>query len=264
MLQEIWQFFISFFIYPNLIGIGLALAFGAFWIVCYWSPLFKKPWLWGILVGSAIITVILISFIQIPLQFLSGEALVYIWGQDALIQWILLAGIPAIALSGLIQEGAKLIPVVLYWWRKGKNIDPKVGLVIGAVAGAGFGVFEAQWVHSGIFAYGWTWELVQTNGLMALAGFWERFFAVGFHTASCALVGYGLARGWGWQFYLIASFLHAFLNYSIILAQSEILTVVQQEIFIAVWATLVAGIALWLYWRPEKSQAISATHRRKE
>ena len=69
-------------------------------------------------------------------------------------RWLLLAGIPAILLSGLVQEGSKLVPVVVYWWRKGRNIDPKLGLAIGAVAGLGLGVFEAVWAHNHIFPRG--------------------------------------------------------------------------------------------------------------
>ena len=155
----------------------------------------------------------------------------------------------AILLSGLVQEGSKLVPVVVYWWRKGRNIDPKLGLAIGAVAGAGLSIFEAQWAHNQIFAAGWTWEAVQTGGLVALAGFWERFFAVAFHIAASALAGYGLAKGWGWQFYLLAAFLHAFLNYSVAFLRTGLITGIQLEIFAAVWAILVTGVALWLRWR---------------
>ena len=46
---------------------------------------------------------------------------------------ILLFGIPQILLSGLVQEGAKLVPVVLYWRREGRSLDPKLGLAVGAV-----------------------------------------------------------------------------------------------------------------------------------
>ena len=84
---------------------------------------------------------------------------------------------------------------------------------------------------------------------MTLAGFWERFFVVGYHTASCALMGYGLAKGWGWQFYLIASFLHALLNYSALLVQSGIFTLLGVELFITICSLAVTGGALWLRWR---------------
>ena len=166
-----------------------------------------------------------------------------------LICWLLLAGIPAVLLSGLVQEGSKLVPVVIYWWRKGRSIDPRLGLVIGAVAGLGLGVFEAVWAHNTVFALGWTWESVQTQGLIALTPFWERFFAVAFHIAASALAGYGLAKGWGWQFYLLAAFLHALLNYSVVLLQSGIFTIVNLEIYAAVFAVLVTAGVLWLRWR---------------
>ena len=257
MLEQIVGFFVSWFTNPSLLGIGLALLFGAIWLAPYWPPLFKKYWLWAVLVSSAILSLAAVSFIQIPLQSWAGQALNYFWSQEILMSWLLLAGIPAILLSGLVQEGSKLVPVVIYWWRKGRNIDPKLGLAIGAVAGAGLGVFEAMWVHNNIFAAGWSWEAVQTGGIMALAGFWERFFAVAFHIAASALAGYGLAKGWGWQFYLLAAFLHAFLNYSVVLLQSGLITIIQLEIFAAVWAVLVTAGALWLRWKKSAELAES-------
>jgi len=249
MTEYMVSFFVSFFQNPSAWGIGLAIAFGAIWLAGYRPPLFKKPWLWAVLVSSAILPLAAVSFIQIPLQIWAGQALGHFWSEEVLLSWILLAGIPQILLSGLVQEGAKLVPVVTYWWRSGKNIDPKLGLAIGAVAGAGFGIFEAQWAHNTIFASGWTWEAVQTVGVMALAGFWERFFTVAFHTAASALAGYGLAKGWGWQFYLIASCLHGLLNYSVALLQSGVFTAVHLEIYAAVVAMLVTAWALWLRWR---------------
>jgi len=249
------SFFVSGFVYPGilwnqvLLGIGLGIVFGAIWFAPYWTPILKKPWAWAVLAVGAFLSWAAVAFIQIPLQIWAGQALGHFWSQEVLISWLLLAGIPQILFSGLVQEGSKLVPVVVYWWRKGRNIDPKLGLVIGAVAGLGLGVFEAVWVHNTIFASGWSWEAVQTGGLMALAGFWERFFAVAFHIAVSALAGYGLARGWGWQFYLIAAFLHSFLNYSAVLFTSGLFTVVQLEIFVAVVAVLVTAGVLWLRWR---------------
>jgi len=255
MLEHMWGFFVSWFVYPNtlwnylLLGIGLALVFGAIWFVPYWTPILKKPWAWAVLAGSAILSLAAVTLIQIPLQIGVGQVLGHFWSEEVLMSWLALAGIPQILLSGLVQEGSKLVPVVTYWWRKGKNIDPKLGLVVGAVAGLGLGIFEAVWVHNNIFAAGWNWEAVQTGGLMALAGFWERFFTIGFHTAVSALAGYGLARGWGWQFYLLAALLHSFLNYSVVFLQTGLLTVGNIEIFVAVVASLLTAVVLWLRWR---------------
>jgi hypothetical protein len=255
MLNQLIAFLVSFFVNPSILGIGLAVVFGAVWLACFWPPLFRRPWLWAVLATSAIGTLLAIAFIQVPMQVLSQQILSRFWSQEILLRWLLLVGMPAIVVSGLAQEGSKLVPVVVCWWHRGKSIDPKMGLAIGAVAGAGFGVFEAQWVHSSIFASGWSWESVQTNGLVALAGFWERFFTVAFHTASTALAGYGLAKGWGWQSYLLVSFLHALLNYSVLFLQSGLLSLVQVEVFIAVGAMLVTGAALWLRWRKQAAVA---------
>jgi len=170
-------------------------------------------------------------------------------------RWLLLAGIPLMLLTGLVQEGSKLVPVVVYWRRSGRNIDPKLGLAIGAVAGAGFAIFEAQYFHNLIFASGWTWEWVQAYGFVALLPFWERFFTVAAHIAFSALAGYGLARGRGWQFYLIASGLHALLNYGAVLWQAGLLTDLHVEIYVAVIAVVVTAWALWLRWRKTAATA---------
>jgi len=130
MLEQIIGFFLSWFANPSALGIGLALIFGAVWLVGYWPPLFKKHWLWAVLFGSAILSLAAVSFIQIPLQVLTGQVLGYFWSQEVLLRWLLLAGIPQILLSGLVQEGSKLVPVIAWWWRKGRTIDPKLGLAI--------------------------------------------------------------------------------------------------------------------------------------
>ncbi len=259
MPEQAVQFFVSWFIYPKisltslLAGIGLAIVFGAIWFIPYWTPILKRPWAWAALIGSAILSLAAVSFVQIPLQYWSGMLLLHFWNNEVLMQWFLLSSLPTILLSGLVQEGSKLLPAVIYWWRSGRNIDPRMGLAIGAVAGLGFGVFEAVWVHNQTFTAGWNWQAVQAHGLMALAPFWERFFTVAFHTASAAIAGWGLAKGWGWQFYLLASFLHAFLNYSVILKSAGIMTIIQIEAFIAVWAVLIAAGALSLRWRKQEA-----------
>jgi RsiW-degrading membrane proteinase PrsW (M82 family) len=255
MLDTMIKFFVSGFYFPNITlpalfaGIGLGIIFGAIWLICYWPPLFKKYWLWLVMISSAILCWFAVAFIQIPLQLLVGQLLGQFWSEEIIVKWLLLAAIPQILLSGLVQEGAKLIPVVIWWRRNKTDFLPKMGLIVGAVAGAGFGIFEAVWAHNTVLASGWTWQAIQAQGLGALIPFWERFFAVPFHIASSALAGYGLARGWGWQFYLIASFLHALLNYSVVLLQSGMLTMVQLEIYGSVIAVVITGVALWLRWK---------------
>jgi len=233
---------------PSAWGIGLAVIFGAVWLASL-APLgWRGPWSWLILVVGALLFSPLLAWVQIPFQNLIGDWLVSFFGVETFETWLFLMAVPLILLSGLIQEGAKLVPVVVYWWRKGRNIDPKLGLSIGAMVGVGFGIFEAQFFHNGIFASGWSWGLVELYGVMALAGFWERFFTIAFHTAASALAGWGLAKGWGWQFYLLVSFFHFLLNYLIVFVQKGMLTSFQAEILIAIGAVAVFGVVLWLRW----------------
>ena len=121
MLEYMINFFISWFYYPNLlwfqlfIGIGLAIVFVAVWFTPYWTPILKKPWAWAVLTSSAILSLIAVTVIQIPLQILVGQALGYLLSQEVLIGWLLLTSIPQILISGLVQEGSELVPVVTYW-----------------------------------------------------------------------------------------------------------------------------------------------------
>jgi RsiW-degrading membrane proteinase PrsW (M82 family) len=239
MLSQMVGFFTSAFSFPGLswtlvlVALAIGIVFGAVWLIPYRPPLVKRPGLLVVGLVSAILTWTAIAFVQIPLQSWTGQALLRFWSQATLAKWLLLAGIPQILLSGLVQEAAKLVPVVWYWWRNNWSFTPKFGLIVGAVSGAGFGVFEAVWVHNTILASGWTWAAVETGGVLAAS----------------ALAGYGLAKRLGWQFYLIASVLHGLTNYGVILLQAGVLTSIQVEIYIAVLAVAITAVALWLRWR---------------
>jgi len=244
------QFFASFFQGLTLPGIGLALAMGVVWLVPFLPPLHRRLWLWWVLVVSALLTLVAVVCVQIPLQALTSNLLVAIWGQETLTAWLLLAGIPTVLFSGLVQEGAKMVPMVLYWLKRGRKLTPKEGLALGAVAGVAFGAFEAQWALNSIFNAGAPAD--------SWLGIWERISAVALHTGVSALVGYGLARGRGWQFWLLGSGLHGLTNYSVVLLQQGVLTVMGLEIYATVIAALVLGAALWLRWRPESGETEAA------
>jgi RsiW-degrading membrane proteinase PrsW (M82 family) len=261
MLDAMTGFFLSAFDFPGMhwtlviTAIVLGFVFGACWLTAYWPPLYKRPWLWLMAVVGAILTWTAIAFIQIPLQSLAGGVLLHFWDDQTLMKWLLLAGIPQILFSGLVQEGSKLVPIVFFWWRNNRNISPMLGLTAGAVVGAGFGVFEAIWINNTILASGWTWSVVVEHGFPALLGFWERFFSVGLHIAVSALAGYGLAKGMGWQFYLIASGLHAAANYSVVLLSAGIMDSLQLEIYVAVLTLAITAVALWLRWHKTRVTA---------
>jgi RsiW-degrading membrane proteinase PrsW (M82 family) len=201
------------------------------------------------MMNSAFLTWTAVCFLQSSLQSWTNQALVYFFGLETVMGWLLVASIPSILLSGIVQEGSKLVPVVMGWLRNNRNMNARTGLIIGAISGAGFGVFEAIWVLNTTFASGWTWAMVESQGLVALLPFVERFFAIAFHIGSCALAGYGLAKGWGWQFYLIAAFLHGLVNYSVVLFQTNVLTAIQMDIWITIIALVLTIVVLWLRWK---------------
>jgi RsiW-degrading membrane proteinase PrsW (M82 family) len=257
MFDESIALFQSFFVYPGvslnyiMVGILLAIAFGAIWLCLHWPPLYQQPWLWVVAVTSAFLTVVALAFIQNPIQTWLGQLIYNTWSQETLVNWLLVFGIPQMLVIGLVQEGAKMVPIMVWQARSGGKVTPRLGLAIGAIAGAGFGIFEAVWALNQIFGSGWTPALFHTNGLVAIAGFWERFFTVGFHIAVSALVGYGLAKGKGLRFYLIAAGLHAFLNYSVVVrqyiyAKNSFDALVEVEVFVAIVAVAVTAWALML------------------
>ena len=265
MLDQMLTLFRSAFYFRGLrwvfipVSIGVAVTFSGIWLLGYWPPLGKR-WLWAIALMSAVVTWSAIAFIQVPLQNWTGRGLLLIWDPPTLRHWILLSGIPQVFTSGLVQEGAKMAPLALYMLGK-RFTSPKEGLVAGAMAGAGFGVFEAIWVLNTIFASGWTWRAVTVSGFAGLLGFWERFFTVGFHIAASAIAGFGLARERGWQFYLIAATLHCGANYSVLLMRSGALNATQTELYIAAIAVAATVIALVLRWKKEPDHLVSQTSR---
>ena len=251
----LWQTMLSSFTrsfnYPGLsvtlclIGIGLGLAFGAVWLALYRPPLIRERWLWTVGAVSAFFTWAAIAFVQVPLQTWTGDLLRHFWAPLILNHWLLLSAIPVILLSGIVQEAAKLATVIGYRRWRGE-LSVRTIVLAGVVAGAGYGIFEAVWVHNTIFASGWTWALVGQQGYTALLGFWERFFSVGLHIGASTVAAYGLAKGMPWRFYLLAALLHAVSNYGIVFAQRQSLSATGVEIYVAAWAVVATVVALWL------------------
>jgi hypothetical protein len=163
----------DFFDSPSAWGIGLALLFGLVWLAPLAPYKLDRYYTWLIFLGGAVVFAPAVIYIQIPLQTLVSDWLATLTGLLNYLKYNLFATIPFVLLSGLVQEGARLVPVVIFWLTQGRRIDPKLGLTMGAMAGAGLGIFEAQWVLNSIFASGWSTELAETYGLLAYAGFWK-------------------------------------------------------------------------------------------
>jgi hypothetical protein len=248
MWGNTWQLFVSFYSNPSGWGIGIALALGVIWLGAFAMPVHKRHWLWAVLFGGAALFGPTVAFIQVPLQAGANQVLLHFWGQATLRQHLLLAGIPALLFTGLVQEGSKLVPALIYM-KHSQPLSNRDALIFGAAAGAGFGIFEAAWLLNTVFASGFTWARVPLYGWQALIPFWERFSAIAFHTGATALAIYGWNKGKGWQFYLLLALLHIILDYSAILLAAQVLTIVQIEIYASILAAAILIPALWLRWR---------------
>ena len=128
-------------------------------------------------------------------------------------------------------------------------------MAVGAVAGAGFGFFEATRLNIQTLGSGWTWQEYQTNGFSAVAGFWDAFFTIGVNIAVSALLSYGLVKGRGWQFFLIGVGFHLVYNYRRVLFNAGNLTIFQTEIYAAAFTlALTLIVLLWFARRSSESE----------
>ena len=116
MLNQMTSFFTSAFYFQGtnwkmvLLAIVLGLVFGSIWLTLYCPPLFKKAQLWVVAIVSAVLTWTAIAFVQGPLQSWYSQALNHFWDQTTIGQWMLLAGIPLVLLSGLVQDSIQTGP----------------------------------------------------------------------------------------------------------------------------------------------------------
>jgi hypothetical protein len=246
-----FEYFLSYFSNTNLLGVVLALLFGAIWLACFRPPLLQRLWLWEILAGSAIITLIAVSFIQIPIQNAIGKDINELMSAYNIMRVVLLNGISLAIVAGIVQEGAKLIPPVIYWLIQKRDVDTRLMIIIGAIAGAGFGMFEAQWINNMYFSAGWNWSMVQDEGLIVLLPFLLTLFTIAFHTGACALTSYGLTKRFGWLFYLVIAIVNAVTQYCNYLVGSGVISYLLAQICITVFAVLVIAVALWLRWKKQ-------------
>lgn len=236
--MRIVQLFTSFFENFNIISLVIAVLFGAIWTACFRPPLFRKFWLWAIFPFGAVITFFAVAVVQRPvliwIEHFMGPS-----GHGEHHDPALLGVLPVLLISALIQEGAKMVPAVTYWQMEKRKISPVLGLQIGAVAGAGFGILEAMWTYNALFASGWTFEIVQINGPTELFVFWESLFIVAMHVTAGALTGYGLAKGWGWLFYLLASLMHTGLYIITFLIHSHVISHIYGDLALTVYVEVI-------------------------
>ncbi|RJQ08079.1 MAG: hypothetical protein C4551_05935 [Bacillota bacterium] len=191
-----------------------------------------------------------IALVQVPLQ-----AAVTRWAMLNLATtspYVLYA--PAVLVSGLVQEPAKLVAALTGRRAAAARPDGPALLVFGAAAGAAFGGIEAAWILSeAIATAGSPGHVLQagvassTLALIAPAAV-ERVFAVLFHISSAALAAYGWGLGpvKGLAALGAMALVHAAVNYGAVAAAAGDLGVIAVEAYVAGWALALAGAVVVL------------------
>jgi hypothetical protein len=237
----------------------LAVLFMAPWLIALaWTRL-RSGWVWVAFVASAALFPVSIAWVQIPIQTAINQLLEHFFTIQQILSLLLLFGFPAVAVSGLVQEGVKLLVSAGALRMVTDRRRDLAGLAVGAASGAGFGAFEAFWVFNTTFGQGWSWATFQLLSWTALLPFIERAMTVPFHIGAAALAAYFLATGRWKTGYLVAAGAHTLVNYGVILLQAGVLNATTIEIWIGVITLIVIGLALWLRWRPAKPLTEPAT-----
>ncbi len=134
-------------------------------------------------------------------------------------------GMISALITGVVQEILKLFPLILAWFFR--KPDHRSMVAYGLFCGLGFGFLEAcsltgaAWQAGAIDLFSWS--------------VFERFFAMLFHAASGALLGYAMSsRLIGFSAMLVGAILyHSLINYSIIFYQKRFISVSLLESSIA-------------------------------
>ncbi|HHI03808.1 MAG TPA: hypothetical protein ENL22_09840 [candidate division Zixibacteria bacterium] len=98
---------------------------------------------------------------------------------------------------------------------------------IGLFCGLGFGIYEAGSL---------TGAALQSGAMPLFSwGMFERFFAILFHAATGALLGYSLVRGLKFVlvFWPMAVIVHSFVNYLIVFLHRNVIDVAIFELMVA-------------------------------
>ena len=247
VFSQIFAQLIAYFSYVTLSGSGLSLLFGLLWLLLYRPPLFKQPRLWLVMLGGALAGMLAVSVIQTPLSSLINN----LWQEGAGLGRLLLVGVLSVVMIGLVQEGAKLIPLLVLRRRQGGQMGEQQGLSAGAVSGFGYGFLETFYVMNFLFASGWNWDVLGNEyPALVLTGV-ERVCMLGLNMGLSALVGWGLARGKGLRFYLLAAGLHALVSFISFLMANLSFPVVIAEM--ALMVIIVVLTVVTLSMRGEKS-----------
>ena len=180
----------------------------------------------------------LVNLIQLPLQSWYTTSIMIPAVREG--GSLYLYGSLSAVISGFVQETLKLIPILLIFAVRRPRI--KTLIAVGMYCGIGFGIYEACQLTGGPLQL----------GLMGIIswGFFERIFAMLFHTSTGALLAYAVGRGWlkmvfAW---LILAVIHSLTNYFIIFVHQKVLEIGVFELMIA-FVDIIFAFAAYLIVR---------------
>lgn len=179
-----------------------------------------------------------IVYLQVPLQAMaSGWVMANLATANSL-----LLGIPPVALSGMVQETAKLAVTLTALRLMGENTLPFERMRAGFLAGAGYGGVEAWLLLSQTVTFPGV-----SHGLLLIAIF-ERFVTIAFHLSLTGILMHHWGKGTARRILALVavSAYHGTINYSILLLGVGALGIALFYALIsaATLVTLVYGIAM--------------------
>lgn len=258
MFEGSLETFLKYFLLPNvdlsffLLSILFVLIYTAICLLPFRPPLHKNTGLWIVLVAGLILTPFCIAFIQMPIQRAISNAISGLASSLGNVTAYAISGIFIALIASFVQQGARLIPTWAYLVKTKTLTSPLNGLIVGAVAGAGFGIIDAFLGHNQIFQLGLNKLMQSGGGIIALVVF-ERFFTLAMCTATTAIAGYGIATGKGWQYYLIICGVQFIFNYIPFLISTKYLDLIAAETLMFLIAAGTMTFALWLRYKKTKT-----------
>jgi len=217
---------------PNrVVGYLIYLIVALAWLALLGRGRMGRWDLWLLLVAGGVLFPLALS-LQVPLQRLYLR-----WAITPGMQRgvpVLILGIGTVALSGMVQELFKFLPVFLRLRLNSPAVDHRTAMALGAAVGVGFGLLEAILVTDKALAL----------GIISSWAIFERAFAILFHAAVTSIVALGIWKRSSLRYYLLAALLHSLGNYSVILLHQHLLSPTALELLVAAFDLGILAYAL--------------------
>jgi len=201
---------------------AIYLLIGGIFSIPFIGKQYKKPDIYiALILGGTVCS--LLTVIQVPLQKWYASAYLIPGLKEG--GSLYFYGIFNALISGVVQEVLKIVIIAAVFFIRRPTLRPMTA--IGLFCGLGFGIYEAGSL---------TGAALQSGAMPLFSwGMFERFFAILFHAATGALLGYSLVRGLKFVlvFWPMAVIVHSFVNYLIVFLHRNVIDVAIFELMVA-------------------------------